>query len=118
MRVRSKREDPNIGTVRKKCPVAFKAKVCLEAIKEEKTSAELARQYGVHPAQVRWWRKTVKDGVNELFTDNHQRKVEQKNLLIEELHKEVGQLKVELEWLKKKCGFGRKGQSHAYRAPK
>ena len=105
-----------MGTMRKKYPVAFKAKVALEAIKEEKTSAELASQYGVHPAQIRRWRKTVKDGVNGLFTDNHQRKDKEKNLLIEELYKEVGQLKVELEWLKKKCGLGREGESYAYRA--
>ena len=60
-----------MGTMRKKYPIAFKAKVALEAIKEEKTSAELASQYGVHPAQIRRWRKTVKDGVNGLFIDNH-----------------------------------------------
>ncbi len=105
-----------MGTVRKKYPAALKAKVALEAVKEEKTSAELASQYGVHPAQIRRWKKTVKDGVNELFTDNHQRKDEEKNLLIEELYKEVGQLKVELDWLKEKCGLGREGESYAYRA--
>ena len=43
----------------------------------------------------------MKDGVNKLFADNHQRKDKEKNLLIKELYKEVGQLKVELEWLKK-----------------
>lgn len=105
-----------MGTMRKKYPVAFKTKVALGAIKEEKTLAELASQYGVHPAQIRRWRKIVKDGVDELFTDNHQQKDEEKNLLIEELYKEVGQLKVELEWLKKKCGLGREGESYAYRA--
>ena len=85
-----------MGTMRKKYPVAFKTKVALEAIKEEQTSAELASQYGVHPAQIRRWRKTVKDGVNELFTDNHQRKDKKKNLCIEELYTAVGQFKVEI----------------------
>ena len=43
----------------------------------------------------------MKDGVNELFTDNHQRKDKDKELLIEELYKEIGRLKVEADWLKK-----------------
>ena len=60
----------------------------------------------------------MKDGVNELFTDNHQRKDKEKELLIEELYKEVGQLKVELDWLKKKCGLGSEGEGFAYRTPR
>ena len=107
-----------MGTIRKKYPVSFKAKVALEAIKEEKTSAELASEYGVHPAQIRRWRKIVKDQVNELFTDNHQRKDKEKELLIEELYKEIGRLKVEADWLKKKCGLSREGESYAYRSPR
>ena len=107
-----------MGTMRKKYPVTFKAKVALEAIKEEKTSAELASEYGVHPAQIRRWRKIVKDGVNELFTDNHQHKDKDKELLIEELYKQIGRLKVEADWLKKKCGFTSEGEDLAYRSPR
>ncbi len=107
-----------MGTIRKKHPVTFKAKVALEAIKEEKTSAELASEYGVHPAQIRRWRKIVKDGVKDLFVDNHQRKDKEKNLLIEELYKEIGRLKVEADWLKKKCGLTSEGEDLAYRAPR
>jgi len=107
-----------MGTMRKKYPVTFKAKVALEAIKEEKTSAELASEYGVHPAQIRRWKKIVKDQVNELFTDSHQRKDKEKELLIEELYKEIGRLKIEADWLKKKCGLSREGESYVYRSPR
>jgi len=73
-----------MGRIRKSYSPAFKAKVALEAIKEEETVAELASKYSVHPVQIRRWKKAAME-----------------NLLIEELYKEIGQLKVELDWLKK-----------------
>lgn len=85
-----------MGNIRKQYPPSFKTKVALEAIKEEKTSAELASEYGVHPSQIKKWKKIAADGVMELFTDRKQRKDKEKNLLIEELYREIGQLKVEL----------------------
>ena len=105
-----------MASMRKKYPPTFKAKVVLEAIREEKTSAELASEYGVHPSQIRKWKQIAISGIKELFTDNHQQKDKEKNLLIEELFKEIGQLKVELDWLKKKCGLGGEGEGYAYRS--
>jgi len=83
--------------IRKKHPPAFKAKVALEAIKGEKTSAELASEYEVHPQQIRRWKRTATDGIIELFTDNRQRRDKEKDMLIEELYKQIGQLKVDLD---------------------
>jgi len=94
-----------MGNIRKKYPPSFKAKVALEAIREEKTSAQLASQYEVHPSQIRKWKRIAMNGMIELFTDNRQKRDKEKNLLIEEMYKEIGQSKVELDWLKKKSGL-------------
>ena len=107
-----------MGKIRKQYPPSFKAKVALEAVKEEKTSAELASEYGVHPSQIKKWKKIAADGIMELFTDRRQRRDKEKNLLIEELYREIGQLKVELDWLKKKSGLASEGEGLAYRSRK
>ena len=86
-----------MGNIRKKYPPSFRAKVALEAIREEKTSAELASKYGVHPSQIRKWKRIAKSGIIELFTDNRQKRDKEQNMLIEELYKQIGQLKVELD---------------------
>ena len=88
-------------SLRSKYPPAFKAKVALEAIKEEKTSAELSSQYQVHPGQIRNWKGTLKKGATDLFNGNRKKTEDNKDKLIEELYKQIGQLKVELDWLKK-----------------
>jgi len=67
--------------IRKKYPPSFKVKVALEAIREEKTSAELASQYEVHPSQIRKWKRIAMNGMIELFTDNRQKRDKEKNLL-------------------------------------
>lgn len=92
-------------TLRSKHSPAFKAKVAIEALKEDKTSAEIASHYQVHPTQIRHWKSTLNQGVVELFTDNRQRQDRDKDKLIEELYQQIGQLKVELDWLKKKSGL-------------
>lgn len=102
-----------MGKIRKKYPPAFKAKVALEAEKEEKTMAELASIYGVHPAQIRRWKKAVLERMVEVFRDGIRKEAEEKDLLIEELYRQIGRLKVELDWLKKKVGFASKGEGKA-----
>ena len=92
-------------SLRPKYPPAFKAKVALEAIKEEKTSAELSSQYQVHPGQIRNWKATLKQGAMDLFNGNRKNTKDNKDNLIEELYKQIGQLKVDLDWLKKKSGL-------------
>ena len=83
----------------------FKAKVALESIKGERTSAELASQYGVHAAQITRWKKHVVENIPELFSKKHEKDREDAENLRAELYRQIGQLKVELDWLKKKSGL-------------
>ena len=91
--------------MRKSYPPSFKAKVALEAIKEQKTSAELASQYQVHPGQIRNWKATAQKGLIDLFSDKRKGKEQDKDEFISELYRQIGQLKVDLDWLKKKSGL-------------
>lgn len=87
--------------MRRKLNEGFKAKVALEAIKGQKTLNEVASMYEVHPIQVCKWKKAVLEGMPSLLADKRKcRKSEDPT--IEELYQQIGQLQVELEWLKKK----------------
>jgi transposase len=88
--------------MRKNHDGAFKAKVALEAIKGEKTMGQLASEFGVHVNQIGQWKKHLLEELPSLFSDKR-KKVEKENEELEtELYKQIGQLKVELDWLKKK----------------
>lgn len=77
----------------------------MEAIKEEKTSSELSSIYQVHPAQIRNWKAEAVKRLSETFAEKSKRSDKDKDALIEELYKQIGQLKVEVDWLKKKSGL-------------
>jgi putative transposase len=87
---------------KKKHDAAFKAKVALEAVKGEKTLTQLASEYRVHPNQIGQWKKRLLNELPTLFSDNRSRLDKERNELEDELYRQIGQLKVELEWLKKK----------------
>ena len=91
--------------MRKRYPPSFKAKVALEAIREQKTSAELATLYQVHPGQIRNWKGVVLKGLVDLFSDRRKGEEQDNENLIAELYRQIGQLKVDLDWLKKKSGL-------------
>jgi len=91
-----------MGKIRKSYSSAFKAKVALEAIKKEKTIAQLSSEYGVHANQINQWRKRLLEELPEIFSKNRQKKEKDAEDLQDELYRQIGQLKVELDWLKKK----------------
>lgn len=81
----------------------FKARVALEAIKEEKTLAEIASHYEVHPNQVSSWKKEVLTKMPDLFQDGRKKQTSKNpDITRDDIFKEVGVLKVENEFLKKK----------------
>lgn len=84
----------------------FKAKVAMEAIRGEKTSNEIASMYEIHPSLVRDWKTIVVEGMSGLFENQQQirerKQAEEKEAL---LYQQIGQLKMDLEWLKKKSGY-------------
>ena len=81
---------------------AFKAKVAFEAARGEKTISQLASEYGVHPNQIGQWKRKLLEDLPMLFTDKRLRRDKDQEELEAELYRQIGQLKVELEWLKKK----------------
>lgn len=81
----------------------FKFKVALEAIKELKTVSEVASQYSVHPTQVRKWRKQLMTEGPAVFGNNITRQLQEHEAREAELFEQIGRLKMELEWLKKKA---------------
>ena len=87
---------------RKRYGAAFKAKVALEAIKGERTIAEIASETGVHPNQISKWKKQALEELPDIFTGGKKNQKESSEELESELYKQIGQLKVELDWLKKK----------------
>jgi len=64
-----------MGNIRKKYLPVFKAKVALEALRKEKTSAELASEYKVHPQQIRRWKSIATEGIRESFMDKRQKQI-------------------------------------------
>lgn len=88
--------------MKKKFDGAFKAKVALEAIKGEKTIAQIASEYGVHPNQIGQWKKRLLEELPGLFSDRRKREEKEGAAETDELYRQIGQLKVELDWLKKK----------------
>ncbi len=91
--------------MRKRHGSGFKAKVALAAMKGQETSAELSSRYGVHGTQIMRWKRQLEDGAAAIFADEPGRAAKESEELRDELYKQIGQLKVELDWVKKKAGL-------------
>ena len=85
----------------------FKAKVALEAIRGVKTVNEIGQEFGVHPTQVGLWKKELLEQASDLFDAKRGPKPIDPSASPERLYSEIGRLKMELDWLKKKSGISR-----------
>lgn len=85
----------------------YKAKVALAALREDRTTSELASEYGIHPINIGIWKKTVVQGAPRLFESGGAGSIKEKEqkVLIEELYRKIGKIEVENDWLKKKFGI-------------
>ena len=79
----------------------FKAKVGLEAIREKLTIREIAQKYEVQPCQVRPWKKIALDNIRQTFSLKREKDAKDQDKLVQELVRQIGQLKVENDFLKK-----------------
>ena len=91
---------------RKRHAASFKAKVALEAAKQSKTVAELAKAYQVHPVQISQWKKQLLDGIESLFQDGRHRDHDAGQAIQAELYERIGRLDMEVAWLKKSVARG------------
>jgi transposase len=90
---------------RKSYPPNLKARISVEAIKAQKTITELAQLYHVNPNLIAKWKKQALAGLPEIFRQPHNGNSSVAEAEKDELFRQIGQLKVELEWLKKRSGF-------------
>ena len=82
---------------------SFKTKVVLEALKERETIQQLAVKYEIHPNQITTWKKQFMDNADAAFNqDSSNEELERARGQLDELYKQIGQMKVETDWLKKK----------------
>lgn len=82
-----------------------KSQVALAALKAEKTTAQIASEFQVHPTQIGLWKKQVLENISEIFKDNRKKEKQaefEHQQQLDNLYKVIGQRDIELDWLKKK----------------
>ena len=87
---------------RRKYSQELKARIALDAIKGQKTIAELVSEYGVHANQIRIWKEQLLDAAPTAFSNRKDEDAQQKEVERDHLYKKVGQLQIEVDWLKKR----------------
>lgn len=93
--------------MRKSYTAEFKARVVLEILREEKSIAQIASEYDVHPNQLSTWKRAVVSGLPELLADARRKDGEKEELRqqVQELYTQLGEVTSQLNWLKKKSGI-------------
>lgn len=89
---------------RKTFTTKFKAKVAIEALKGHRTVNQIAAEYDVHPSQVNGWKKQLLEGSDDIFSKGKKQQAENAEEEKDKLYSQIGRLKVEVDWLKKKTG--------------
>jgi transposase len=93
--------------MRKRYEAPFKARVALAALRDDKTLSELATEFSVHGNLISQWKKRLLSNVSRVFEEPAEDRSQDHQAVVEELHRQIGQLHVELDWLKKKAAqFG------------
>jgi transposase-like protein len=87
---------------RRKFSAEFKSRIALESIKGEKTLAQLATEFEVHPNQITQWKRQLVESLPEVFGKRREREAQDHEELVDKLYREIGKLKVERDWLEKK----------------
>jgi putative transposase len=90
---------------RKNHPPSLKARVAIDAIKGHKTTTQIAQTYGVHPTQVGFWKRQAVAGLPDVFGNGREQMRQQADTEKAELYQQIGQLKVELDFLNKRAGL-------------
>ena len=86
-------------------PPSLKAKVAIEAIQAQKTTTRIAQMFGVHPTPVGGWKRQALAGLPDVFGNGREQIRQQADAEKDELDRQIGQLKVELDFLKKRTGL-------------
>ena len=94
-----------VQTIRRMHSPAFKVKVALEALKEQKTIAELSSMYSVHSTQITKWKKQALDILTLGFGTGQKQRQKDDLEMVQELYRQIGRMKVEIDFLKKKMGI-------------
>ncbi len=89
---------------RKTFTTEFKAKVAIEAVKSQRTVNELAAEFEIHPSQINGWKKQLLEGAKDTFSRGKKVREQDHEAEKDRLYSQIGRLKVELDWLKKKTG--------------
>ena len=100
----AQKQEQSVKQSRQKHSAAFKAKVALAAIKGDRTVGELAGEYGVHPSQIHAWKKALLDGAAGVFESGSERDDKTNEIQVGELYRQIGQLKVENDFLARRLG--------------
>jgi len=92
---------------RKRYSSDLKARIVIEAIREQRTLNEIAKEYGPHPVQISKWKKQVLEALPGIFSERSARNEVDQQALQARLYQQIGQLQVEVDWLKKGLGTSR-----------